>query len=209
MSAKIIALRREVKLKYARQKRLKYGTTKLGIVAIRVRELERLFKDRWGDQLPDDDAGRSDALIMAQHIGALCRDEVDKRADIKAWLSRKAPWMGQDETEGILNLVISKPQKFKADRLGKLLSLQDWQRKKLRICTIGCIEMTSQERRAKRLEASRIRCMVKRRNAGAKIRKYYESESATKTKPWKLAGISRATWYRRQRETDETSPNTP
>ena len=38
------------------------------IIAIRCAELERLFIARYGRQLPDDDAGRDEAMLMAHHL---------------------------------------------------------------------------------------------------------------------------------------------
>ena len=54
------------------------------IANIRLRELERLFGDRWGDALPDDDAGRDELLIALHHIVPIaeCPD-----AAMKDWAS--------------------------------------------------------------------------------------------------------------------------
>jgi hypothetical protein len=48
----------------------------------------------------------------------------------------------------------------------------------------------------------------RRRKSGAKPREQYEADSVSSKEPWKLEGISRATWYRR-RKAGETSPSRP
>lgn len=66
----IAARQAEIARRYAWHARQSRGLTGPRLLApIRLRELERLFEDRWGDHLPDDDSGRDDLILAAHHIG--------------------------------------------------------------------------------------------------------------------------------------------
>jgi hypothetical protein len=54
----------EIKRRYERAKGVPINRATL-----RIADLRRLFTDRYGPVLPDDDAGRGDAFIMACHLG--------------------------------------------------------------------------------------------------------------------------------------------
>jgi hypothetical protein len=49
------------------------------IPRLRRKELQRLFLFRWGPTLPDDDAGRDDATVMAHTIAQLPGDASHQR----------------------------------------------------------------------------------------------------------------------------------
>lgn len=69
----------------------------------------------------------------------------------------------------------------------------------------GCINPATPEERR---EADRLRKRAARAASGATPRE----ESASARKPWEAAGISRASWYRRQRDSQlaaETGPSVP
>ena len=55
---------RRYKAKQAQKPRVSIGS-------LRINELNRLFTARYGLTLPDDDAGRDDIVVMAQHLA--CR----------------------------------------------------------------------------------------------------------------------------------------
>src|SRR4051794_16491709 len=55
----------EVAWRYRRKRR---RASRPKFVNIRKAELERLFADRYGRSLPDDDAGRADLRLMADHL---------------------------------------------------------------------------------------------------------------------------------------------
>jgi hypothetical protein len=192
MASRIEARRREIRRRY----RAKNRERKLSMAALRIAELRRLFQARYGDELPDDDAGRADARLMAQH---LARRPGDQRRRIVSWCETWAPWMPADELEQLIADVIDKPRKWRADTLAAKLNLTDAERRKHRITTIGAVDRTKAERLADRKQRKREAARARRQARGAKPRKQYESTSATATKPWLALGISRATWYRHAR----------
>ncbi len=65
--------------------------------------------------------------------------------------------------------------------------------------------MTNEEHKERRKIKDRERAQRRRRALDAKPRAEYEANSLSQIKPWLTAGVSRATWYRRQRETISSS----
>jgi hypothetical protein len=134
------------------------------LTLIRLRELERLFKRRYGRLLPDDDAGRDDLKIAAHHI-ALLRGEV--RQHVICWARAWAPWMPQHEAEGLADEVEAEPHKFTADALAWRLRLSMAERTALKITTIGAFDVTKAEREAIQREKRRERDRARRAKQSA------------------------------------------
>jgi hypothetical protein len=170
----------------------------VSLAALRIAELRRLFTARYGRTLPDDDAGRDDVVVMAHH---LARRQGDARRNIRNWIELHAPWMAADEIASTTAHVTANPIRWRADKLAIRLHLTEAERRRLRICTIGAIDVTKAERKLARKLRQRQRDRARRRARGAKPRTEYEATSVNRTKPWLALGISRATWYR----TRETS----
>jgi hypothetical protein len=163
---------------------------------IRLRELERIYRDRWGYILPDDDSGRDDLELAAHHIAHL-RGEVEKH--IIAWASRWCPWMSRAEAKALAKRIAGSPLKFKASTLGWRLRLTELERTELAITTIRAFNMTDEqmiERRRQRDRERKARCRLAKRSS--------RPAPLNQTMPWKGAGISRATWYRRRKAAVET-----
>jgi hypothetical protein len=70
------------------------------------------------------------------------------------------------------------------------------ERHPLGITTIGAIDVTKEERKARRHHRARDGDELRRRRKGAKPRADYEANSISRTKPWLALGMSRASWYR-------------
>jgi hypothetical protein len=166
--------------------------TPVTIPTLRVAELRRLFYARYGLTLPDDDAGREDAFIMTAHL--VHGQEAERR--IAAWLSLWCPWMGAAETEKLTAKVIAKRYRWTPDKLAFRLRLTEAERHRLRITTIGAIDLTKDERLARRRHRARHRDELRRRRKGSKPRADYEANSISRNKPWERLGMSRAKWYR-------------
>jgi hypothetical protein len=170
----------------------------VSLAALRIAELRRLFTARYGRTLPDDDAGRDDVQVMAHHIA---RRQGDAGKRIRSWIELQAPWMSEREIADLVDRVTARPIRWRADKLAQRLHLTEAERRRLRICTIGSIDVTKAERKLARKLRQRQRDRARRRARGAKPRTEYEATSVNRTKPWLALGISRATWYR----TRETS----
>jgi len=180
------ALHREIALEHERKRR-KRNIPKNNV---RITELERVFRDRYGVNPPDDDAGRDDLFVMANHLAHL--DEPDRR--IKTWAHQWAPWQGVDETTALIETVIAKHLKWTADKLGERIGLNDATRARLGITTIGGTDCKKAERMKRRKKKDAARHKALRTKSGATP----HALSMTQTEPWEAEGISRRTWYRRR-----------
>ena len=188
------AIRKENAIQAKRNKRKRRPS----LATLRIADLNRLFRARYGETLPNDDAGRDDVTIMAHHLVTLAGNPEARIAD---WCRLRAPWLTITELADITADAIRKPRRWKADRLAWRLRLTEIDRKALRITTIGAIDRGKGTRTAQRRTASRQRAEASRRAKGARPRHEYEACSANRTKPWEALGVSRATWYRQRRET--------
>jgi hypothetical protein len=196
-AARQAALHADIARKYERRER-----QPVGIAAVRVGELQRLFLARYGLTLPDDDAGREDARIMAHHLARL--PNAERR--IPNWLELHAPWMTPIEIRSLTAEAIAKRHKWKADRLAGRLNLYEAERSRLGITTIGAVDADRAKRLARRRQRARERDQQRRRDQGAKTRAEYEAQSLSRTKPWEALGISRRTYERRRRKLAVASP---
>ncbi len=148
-------------------------------------------------ELPDDDAGRGDLEIALNHLARLPHPQ----RRIELWAKLWAPWLTIAELDAIAAPILMRPQLYKADTLGWKLHLNAADRRALGITTIGAYDEPKAVRVKRRKDREKQRKANARRSKGAKPRKAYEAQSISRAKPWKADGISRATWYRRQRET--------
>jgi hypothetical protein len=181
------ALHREIALEHGRR-RWKRGSPKSNV---RIRELERVFVDRYGGAvLPDDDSGRDDIFVMANHLAHL--DTPDRR--ILAWVRRWAPWHGDDKTADLIEAVLRKPLKWTADALAKRLGVDYATRSRLRLTTVGAIDCGKAKRARLRRKRNNETKQARRTKAGAAV----HAASVAQTKPWLALGISRRTWYRQR-----------
>jgi hypothetical protein len=156
----------------------------VSIAALRVAELRRLYRDRYGLVLSNDDSGRDDAVIMAHHLAK--RPDAERR--IAAWLSLWCPWMPPGEVTATTAKVLAKPLRWRADRLAIVLNLNEAERRRLRITTIGAVDLTKEQRKARRRARDRALKEAGRRAAGAKLRVEYEAKSISRNKPWERSG---------------------
>src|SRR5262249_24966032 len=132
-------------------------------LAVRIAQLNRLLRHRYGLYLPDDDAGREDAWIMAHHIA---HRTIEAPHYMALWLDLYAPWMDPDERESLIADVLRKPLRFSADTLAKRLNVTDAERQRLALTTIGAVDRSKAERQADRKERDRQRKEISRRARG-------------------------------------------
>jgi hypothetical protein len=189
------AQHREIEQRYRRRKRPRNNPK----AYLRVRELDRIIDDRFGPGavLPDDKAGQTFIFAMVNHLAHL--DAPDGR--ITTWLARRAPWHDEDRTAALIDTVVPKPRKWRADSLGKFIGLDHATRTRLKITTLGGFDCGKTRRATLRRKLAAARERERRAKTGA----VPHATSAAQTKPWKARGISRATYYRHlKNETDET-----
>ncbi|WP_369689253.1 hypothetical protein, partial [Acetobacter aceti] len=87
---------------------------------------------------------------------------------------------------------------YSIDRIIEKLAITEDEMKHL-----DCLVSKGIKRRRKN-DSNRQKDEEKRRKAGAIVRESYEGKSLEKDKPWEIEGISRRTWYRRQKNQQKT-----
>jgi hypothetical protein len=161
------------------------------LLPIRLAELSRFLTDRYGETLPDDDAGRDDAFVMAN---LLARTKGQERT-ITQWLALRAPWLAPDEVVEITSAALRLHLKWTADKLAQRIGLDYATRTRLGIKTIGATDCDAEQRLAIRAQKDRDRKRAKRRDKCETP----ATVSLSKAKPWRSAGFSRSTWFARRR----------
>jgi hypothetical protein len=109
------------------------------------------------------------------------------------------------DMEAILESADAMVQRRSADRLAQFLGVTYAQRERLGLTTIGSVDVDRKQRAMLRKRKGRLYQERRRRGRGAKP----QSKSLSRTKPWKLDGISRAAWYRKRRETTSSAAIPP
>lgn len=163
---------------------------------VRLGQVRKVFRHRYGYQLPDDDAGREELRELLLLCSLHPTHPIDRmRSEIEVW----APWMPDEEGLEMINNVVRLPVRWRMANkveLGKRLNLTDYERRITGATSIMPVDMSEAELKERSLERERERKRQKRRMEKMKPRRIYESESASKNKPWAALGISRATYYR-------------
>jgi len=174
-----------------------------GLRRLRLGELKKLFRVRYGPTLPDDDAGLADLYELLLLDSMRSNPKPYMGHTIEIW----APWMDDAATRfDLVRQIETTPISLRlrtAKNLGERLNLRNEERERLNIRTIAANDMTDEEmaawRKAKKNLSNRLHMQRKRRKAGVKSRTAYLATSLTKLKPWVAAGTNRTSWYRDQR----------
>ena len=164
---------------------------------LRLGDLKRLLRSRYGHTLPDDDAGREDLRLLLWTISMGQGDWTKLKNAIEVW----APWMDTDEALQLIDEINGTPdylRKPRARLLGEKLGLKNHERQALGIRTIAPIDMTDEQMAEQRRAMKRARKLSRRRAKGSMPREAYLANSLARKRPWEIEGISRATWYRRR-----------
>jgi hypothetical protein len=138
---------------------------------------------------------RAAAIHLARHHQPESR--------IRSWLSLYAPWFPDVDVSQLIEEVTAVDDDTdrhlvrlpSADNLGWGLSISVPERDSWGLTTIGAVNDTPVARKKRRKAKARDREAKRRRVNGATPR----SESKARTKPWIAAGMSRASWWRKQK----------
>lgn len=158
-SPALIAARQwEIARRYARHS--KVGKRTRSMAAIRLAELTRWLHDMHGEGVelePGPEAVRI-AEIFAHHLAGLANSE----RRISEWISFYAPTIPPREREHLIANATSKPIHWSADKLAWKIRLTDAQRTKLKITTIGAIDVSREQRAERRRKAKAERERARR-----------------------------------------------
>jgi len=153
---------------------------------------------------------RKEIVLIARHIGAAQTDDFDRYLIAWVWHNRKAKdqiWsvmeaakrMGGKVTEAEAAAITEEAsitrKHLSADNLARFLGVTFEQRQALHLTTIGSINVQKAARKELRKVRARKALADKRRGLGMRP----QSESLSRTQPWRELGMSRATWYRQNK----------
>jgi hypothetical protein len=158
---------------------------------LRLANLRKLLRDRNGPILPDDDAGREYLIELLLPISVGPHAAIKMANTIEVW----APWMNKKQAGAIIDQISLMPlyqRKPTAKVLGERLRLTNPDRERLKLWTIAPCDMGRKGTDWWRKQKKRKRMRRLRQLRGAKA----QATSISRTKPWILQGISRASWYR-------------
>jgi hypothetical protein len=173
---------------------------------LRLGDLRKLLRSRYGHTLPDDDAGREDLHELLLPISLGPEVATLKMANaVEVW----APWMGHEEAAQLIDQIMRTPIRErmpKSRKLGERLRATNHERELWKLWTIAPCDMTDAQMHEHRKAKARDRERQRRRAAGSKPRKVYLATSKARNRPWEVEGMSRAKWYRRCGNDHETGP---
>lgn len=171
------------------------------IRSLRLGDLQKILRSRYGHTLPDDDAGREDLFELLLPISLGPEGGRRMKNAIEVW----APWMNALDAGQLIGQINRTPihsRKPKSRELGERLRVSYQERESLKLKTIKAFDMTDAQMREQRRAKDRAR---KRRLRQRRPRtNYLVDNSLSRKKPWKTEGISRATWFRRKKLNGET-----
>jgi hypothetical protein len=165
----------------------------------RLGELRRLFRDRYGPILPDDDAGRGDL----RELLLLASMAFNPERQMNNVLWQAAPWMTKADAEALIDDVNQTPtylRKPSARTLGDRLRLTSQERHRLAIRTIKPFDRTDAQLMADRKTKDAARKWRKRRAAEKNDREAWLANCHSRTEPWLKCKppMSRRAWYRKR-----------
>jgi hypothetical protein len=157
MASASAAKRVELKLRNRRKAR-KRARTAPQIATLRLNDLARLFRARYGITLPNDDAGRDDLFVALSHLSMLSRSRERMARYLEIW----APWLTVAEARQTIDHALTEPQRWKADQLAWRMRLTAADRATLGITTIGAVDLNKAGRTRLRKRKARDRERARR-----------------------------------------------
>ena len=174
---------------------------------MRLGDLQRHLRSRYGPVLPDDDSGRDDLFELLLPISLGQGHARKMKNAIEIW----APWMSAGEAQALIDRVNRTPdylRKPNARILGDKLGLLNHERETLGIRTIKPADMTDEQLTEQRKTKERVRKWRERRRDGREDREAWLANSRERLRPWEKLKQSRSTWYRNRAKLRETDHET-
>lgn len=153
------AYRLERKIDAKRKRRTsKRRRTAPQIATLRLNDLGKLFRARYGNALPDDDAGRDDLHVALSHIAMLSNSRARMGRYVETW----AAWLTVAEARQTIDKALTKGERWNADQLAWRLHLTAADRATLGIGTIGAVDLNKAGRAKLRKRKARDRERARR-----------------------------------------------
>ena len=160
----------------------------------RVNEITSLVINRHG-KLPYTDDRDTYLNVVVHHLKP---GDGDLVFALENWCRRVGTKVPSEELQQIAADAQARPMRFRAETIASKLMVTYAERTALKITTMGCIDMSREERLRRSKDRRRLKQQSRRREQGSMNRLDYLATSKSRLKPWVAEGISRATWYRRQ-----------
>lgn len=163
----------------------------------RLREIDTVAKARYGRVLPASADATPFLTAVAFTANAM---GVNTQRAVAGWCARFAPHLAarvDDIFPPIRLEVEGRRYDLNADDAADLLGVTFEERQSLSLRTIGACDLTPDAFRVARKEAKRKR--DRERLAQKRKAKRPRSKALMRVRPWEAEGISRRTWYRRQK----------
>ena len=153
---------------------------------------------------------RREIVLHARYVGAADTEDFSRWLVAWVWHNRKAKdqiWsvmecaknMGRKITEAEASAITEEAsitrKHLTADNLARFLGVTYEQRQAIGLTTIGSVNVKKRARKELRKRRDRLNKERKRRAAGARP----QSQSLSRTQPWRELGMSRRSWYRRNK----------
>ena len=175
---------------------------------LRYGDFLTLFRHRYGNELPQDDAGRDDLWLLVCNV-SLAPSEPEKK--VRHVIGLWAPWMSAEEREDyvkhVMGLDIYERIQTAAE-IGQRVGLTNAEREALKLWRFKPIDMTDEELAEQAKARERERRARKRREKGIRTKAAYLAERARRPKPWIAQGISRRTWEPRRKRVTQGGSET-
>jgi hypothetical protein len=150
--------------------------------------------------LPDTAESRAQLVAVANYM-------TGEPKRFKAWLAKAAPWYFEDDADELLGRLACKPLRYGSAKLAQMFNVTWEWKQDLGIKTIAALD-TPADVIATRKESKRQRDRRYRHDQRRRLGMTPQTESASRLKPWKAVGMSRAQWYRRGKPTPECHETT-
>jgi len=169
---------------------------KAPVWVLRLREIEKLIKNRHGGLIPEPEGCDDEDLCFAYLRAAAGSGSPQ---DLNAWAARWAPWASDADIAAISQEFAERDYMLSADQVGKLLFVRNVERTVLDLRTVGACDLTKGQRsklaRERKRERDRKAKNARRRKAGTPTREEWLQRSVEAQKPWEAAGVSRRKWF--------------
>lgn len=205
----IAARHAEIERRYA-ARQLWNGQRRISRVAAkRIRDLELYLAWRYGKTLPEgDDAAREDLVILLNHLAQNRRDAYGKvYRSARCW----APRMSPADAGALADMVLRKPRRYGAEKLGEMLGYTREEQAILGTATIRPVGVTDADMKERKKIRDRLAKAEKR--AAKPLTRPRGRPKTGVLEPWKPLGLTKPTYYRRRKagelpdETKNVSPH--
>lgn len=175
----------------------------------RVVEINRLIDDRYPAGIPehdDDDDGFLFPVAHAMHCGRSSDDEFASK--LRDWIVRRMPWAAGRAGNLVGRLqarLHPRADHMTAAGVAGFLRSTEREKRELKLSTIGIYGMTAADYETWLIEERRRRDRERKSKPDRLSRaQWLEANATNRERPWEAEGISRATYFRRQKATGET-----